>query len=347
MAPRRSELNGDQKEAIVKLHSKGISGRKIAELTDISRATIQKFLKRFDERGHIENKPRSGRPKISGIRDDNALSRLVKRNRRQTLKDLTVKLNESIPVRVSETTVKRKLKRLEYERRPVRKTTTISEKNRTARVSWCHERKNWTVDEKWKYILFSDETKVVLDKDRKIYVWRKSDEAWRPECLGLYSCHSPRKNVSAMFWGCISYNGIGTLTPVQGNIDSGKYIEVLDQHLWPVIAKEFPNGGWTFQEDNCPVHVSRQTIHWKTENNIETLPWPSQSPDFNIIENVWRTIKVQLGKRLGEIQSQKDLINVVLDIWGSLDQAYIRGLYNTIPSRLQAVLKAKGAITKY
>ena len=78
-----------------------------------------------------------------------------------------------------------------------------------------------------------------------------------------------------MFWGCISYNGTGTLTPVQGNIDSGKYIEVLDQHLWPLIAKEFPNGGWTFQEDNCPVHVSRQTIHWKTENNIETLPWPS------------------------------------------------------------------------
>ena len=82
--------------------------------------------------------------------------------------------------------------------------------------------------------------------------------------------------------------------------------------------------GWVFQEDNGPVHVSRQTIHWKTENNIETLPWPSQSPDINIIENVWRTIKVQLGKRLSEIQSQKDLINVVLDIWSSLDQASIR-----------------------
>ena len=107
-------------------------------------------------------------------------------------------------------------------------------------------------------------------------------------------------------------------------------------------SKRVSKRGWIYQEDNCPVHVSRQTIHWKTENNIETLPWPSQSPDINIIENVWRTIKVQLGKRLGEIQSQKDLINVVLDIWGSLDQAYIRGLYNTIPSRLQAVLKAKG-----
>ena len=184
-------MNGDQKQTIVNLHSKGISGRRIADLPGISRATIQKFLKRFNVRGHIENKPRSGSPKISGIRDDNMLSLLVKRNRRQTLKDLTVKLNESIPVIVSETTVKREFRRLEYEIHTIRKTTTISEKNRTARVVWCRERKNWTVDEKWKCIIFSDETKVVLDKDRKIYVWRKSDEAWRPECLGLYSGHSP------------------------------------------------------------------------------------------------------------------------------------------------------------
>ena len=131
MAPHEIEFNGDKKNPIV-LHSKGISGRKIAELTDISRATIHKFLKRFDKWGQIENKPRSRRPKISGICDDKALSRLVKRNRHQTLKDLTVKHNESIPVSVSETTAKRKLKRLEYGRSPVRKTTTISEKNRTA-----------------------------------------------------------------------------------------------------------------------------------------------------------------------------------------------------------------------
>ena len=95
------------------------------------------------------------------------------------------------------------------------------------------------------------------------------------------------------------------------------------------------------------MHVSRRTNKWKAENNIETLQWPSQSPDINIIENVWRTIKVKLGKRLEEIQSRQDLIRVVLEIWGDLEQAYIRRLYNSIPSRLQSVLKAKGAITKY
>jgi len=60
-----------------------------------------------------------------------------------------------------------------------------------------------------------------------------------------------------MFWGCVTYHGVGTLEPVLGNIDSEKYIlvECLDQNVWPVIAKNFPDGGYIFLEDNAPVHT--------------------------------------------------------------------------------------------
>jgi hypothetical protein len=34
-----------------------------------------------------------------------------------------------------------------------------------------------------------------------------------------------------MFWGCISYYGVGTLTPVVGNLNSEKYINNLDDNL--------------------------------------------------------------------------------------------------------------------
>jgi hypothetical protein len=44
-----------------------------------------------------------------------------------------------------------------------------------------------------------------------------------------------------MFWGCISYYGVGTLTPVEGNMNTEKYISVLDDNLWPVIARHFSN----------------------------------------------------------------------------------------------------------
>jgi hypothetical protein len=41
---------------------------------------------------------------------------------------------------------------------------------------------------------------------------------------------------SLMIWGCITYEGVGTLTVDDGNINAQKYTEVIDNFAWPVIA---------------------------------------------------------------------------------------------------------------
>jgi len=74
-----------------------------------------------------------------------------------------------------------------------------------------------------------------------------------------------------MFWGCISYFGVGTLVPIDGHIDSQKYIDILEENLWPVVYKYFGGKRWFFQDDNAPVHRSLVTRQWKTENNIPQL----------------------------------------------------------------------------
>jgi hypothetical protein len=44
----------------------------------------------------------------------------------------------------------------------------------------------WTVRNHWTKVIFSDETKIEIGNNRKVYVWRKVDDRLRPECNGLY-----------------------------------------------------------------------------------------------------------------------------------------------------------------
>ena len=70
---------------------------------------------------------------------------------------------------------------------------------------------------------------------------------------------------------------------------------------------------------------------WKIENNLDCLNWPSQSPDINIIDNVWRILKIRLKRSLETIRNRNDLVREVLRIWESLTVPYVRDLYHTIP----------------
>lgn len=52
--------------------------------------------------------------------------------------------------------------------------------------------------------------------------------------LEAYCMTRPRDR-NAMFWGCVTYSGVGTLVPISGNMnsESEKYIGTLDQNLCP------------------------------------------------------------------------------------------------------------------
>lgn len=160
-------------------------------------------------------------------------------------------------------------------------------------------------------------------------------------------CPPRQRRVSIMVWGCITHYGVWTLCLVNGNINAEKYISILENHLWPAIAQHFSNKTYRFQDDNVPVHRAHITTDYKLGNNISAIVWPAQSPDINIIENMWLRIKRTLQNRQQNIMTPEELFAVVSDIWTSFDQNYVRTLYDSIPRRLLVVIKSKGHLNKY
>lgn len=346
MDTKRQEMTDETKTIILELFDSGFKQSEISKVLKISPVTICRFLKRYHESGSIENRPRSGRPKKMDDRSCRTLNRIIRGNRTSTLVDITNEFNTFNHVSVSKRTITRSIHKYDLRKRAIAKKLGVRQINRVRRVSWARSKLTWTVAENWSKIIFSDEMAVTVSGCGAVKVWRTEREKCLPECIGHLKCHTGR-NLKVMVWGCITYHGQGLLTFIDGTMDSKKYINALDENLWPVIAKYFSNKPYMFQDDNAPPHASRMTKAWKENNNIPTLTWPAQSPDVNIIENIWLLLKNQVKRHMMNIDTVDDLKAVLQHAWLSIPLMYIQNLYSSIPRRLQLVIRSKGHITKY
>ena len=58
-----------------------------------------------------------------------------------------------------------------------------------------------------------------------------------------------------MIWGCMSYDGVGPLTIVNGSVICAKYRRILQKDFLRSVAERQRRGKATIlQDDNAPVH---------------------------------------------------------------------------------------------
>ena len=83
------------------------------------------------------------------------------------------------------------------------------------------------------------------------------------------------------------------------NFTSEIYEQALREVLIPVAQELHPEGCY-LQQDNSKVHRAKniKTLFRTREANIilETIPWPSYSPNLNPIENLWAVVKQKIRK---------------------------------------------------
>jgi len=172
------------------------------------------------------------------------------------------------------------------------------------------------------------------------------ENSWRSIHPSLLNFRT-RSNISVMVWGCMSVHGLGELVVVEGNMDHRKYIDILETGLLPSIPNMFGdrNHPFIFQDDNAPCHRPRAVDDWLEQHDIRRMMWPTQSPDANIIENVWNDMSKMVTR--DHPTSKQSLLNSVFRAWANISPIRIQQLYDSLPRRVAAISRCRGYATKY
>lgn len=322
--------------------SQGDQQKAIAIDLGVSEASVSRNLAQLGKSTDYHQKtPRSGRPTVL---DKHTRLRLKKGILSREFPDATAAQMAICPD-VSPQTVRRHLTYMGLPGRRHCKVHALNKIQAGKRLAWALEHRHWTV-EMWKTVLFSDEArKNKKGLDGLTWCRRGPNEAFDPD---LVQDMFPYGGGGIMVWGVITWNGVGRLHRVEGKISARVYTAYLTEALLPTIdSLNVPRDSIIFQQDGAKVHTAKWTMRWFADQDLNVLPWPPSSPDMSIIENLWAILKKKAKLRLPWTNSGDELWEVLQDEWYKIDTETVNHLYESMPRRIEELIKAKGWYTPY
>ncbi len=150
---------------------------------------------------------------------------------------------------------------------------------------------------------------------------------------------------SVMIWAAMSSAGVGPLCFLKSTVNAAIYQEILEHFMLPSADKLYGDAVFIFQQDLAPAHTAKGTKSWFNDHGVTVLDWPANSPDLNPIENLWGIVKRKM--RDTRPNNADDLKATVKETWASIPPQQCHKLITSMPRRIEPVIKAKGAPTKY
>jgi hypothetical protein len=226
-----------------------------------------------------------------------------------------------------------------------KKKPLLKKRHRKERMDFALAHQYWTVED-WKKVVWSDETKInMLGSDGRKWAWKKAGEGLSDR---LVEGTLKFGGGSLMVWGCMLWDGVGYACKIDGRMDGDLYLKILEEDLQESIRYFGKStGDVIFQQDNDPKHTCKKAQSWFQDNGFRVLSWPAQSPDLNPIEHLWDHLKRKLGEYERAPSGIEELWERVQKEWNKIDADVCQRLIESMPRRVEAVLRAKGGHTKY
>ena len=139
----------------------------------------------------------------------------------------------------------------------------LSARHRKACMNFACAHKDWTIKD-WKKVIWSNETKINhLGSDGCKWAWKRAGEGLSDR---LVNGTLRFRGGSLMMWGCMTWEGVGFATKINGRIDGDLYLQILKDELQQTLEYYGLNPPNTiFQQDNDLKHTCRMVKNWLEE----------------------------------------------------------------------------------
>ena len=340
MAPTKKHLTMVDKAKALAWKETKMTYKEIAARLHCSLSSIERlFSKAKDSDGIPTRKKGSGSPKKVTKEMENIIRKTIEENPKLTSQEIINK-NKKL-CNISTRTVRRILKeKLGLNSYVAVEKPLLTQDLKKKRLAFAKKYSHWT-KHMWHQVIFSDETKKNKHTSFGTRVRRKKGS---DNFLEKYVQTKVKQSESLMIWASISCKGPGLIYFLEKikKINNQEYINILEKKLQKSMKKTNTN---ILLHDKATVHTSKLTSNYLNRNNIKTITLPGCSPDLNPIENIFSDLKKQLARE--NISSVKGLEKRIRNFWSKLQKPYLTKLVNSIPNRLQEVIRRNGGMTKY
>lgn len=365
-------LTEEQRILLVYEHKNGASLNSLAKKYNVTKKTARKWAERHTKGCGFKDKTGRGRQKmISPSVAKEALNLLTSNefnNAQEVSNELHQqgKINSQAPphrttlVRAAKQAAKAIGEPLKAVRGEPAK--DITEVQKAKRLAFCKA----NLRRSWHNVMFTDRAKFKL-KHPGVKV---SPVRWQ---LGKKkpAAYTVSKPLVVNVYAGITKYGVSKLHFVAGtskmktqyknkkgdtakNVTSSEYKDVFTDTFLPEARRIFSAQGMSsyhIQQDNDPTHSKASAAaikEWNSRHNssVSIIPnWPPNSPDLNLIENVWAIVDSRV-KQEG-CSSFEEFQETVTRVFNQLEATTLENLFSSMKRRLQSCIELNGARTKY